>query len=164
MNARSDKRGRAAMALIDAILFAVFIALCFQLASPAIRAARYRDQDQAVGREARAIYDAFLKYRERNGEFPDEHADPAFDPATFEPLRRRGYYDGAIGGLVANGRIDACDAPDDQGPNREFWIEMTLATDPSVRILIAKSDDAPLGRGNWVDGAFIVRDGKMGRL
>lgn len=96
--------------------------------------------------------------------YPDEHGNPPFNPATLEPLRRRGYYTGAIGKYLVDGRIDAYDAPDDQGPNHEFWIEMTLASDPSVRILIARSDDAPLGRGTWTDGVFVVRDGRLEAL
>jgi hypothetical protein len=157
-------RGRTVRVLIDAALVLVLVGLCVQIASAAIRISRRHEQVQAVGPEARALYGAFTRYRERNGMYPDEHANPPFNLATFEPLRRRGYYHGAIGTYLLDGHIDAYDAPDDQGPNREFWMEMTLASDPSVRILIARSDDAPLSRGRWIDGVFVVRDGKLERL
>ena len=76
-------------------------------------------------------------------------------------MTKRGYYRGLLLKRMRGNRADAYDSPDDQGRNREFWIEMTLAQDPSIRILIAKSDDAPLSGGRWVEGAFIYRDGDL---
>ena len=77
------------------------------------------------------------------------------------PLSRRGYYKGGITQFLLNQRIDAYDSPDDKGNNREFWVEMTLKRDPSIRFLVAHSDDAPLGGGVWRDGVFIYRGGKL---
>jgi hypothetical protein len=150
--------------LIDGILFAVLVVLSVQIASSTVHRSRQREKVEAVEKEARALYGAFQTYRDRNGAYPDEHGNPPFDPFTFEPLRRRGYYRGTIGRYLLEGRIDAFDAPDDQGPNHEFWLEMTLAADPSVRILIARSDNAPVSRGIWTDGVFVVRDGKIEQL
>jgi len=164
VSAPGQASSRASRGMIDAILFAVLVVLCVKIASATMRSSEQRAQVQAIGHEARALYDAFQSYRERNGGYPDERADPPFDPATFEPLRRRGYYHGSIGTYILNGRIDAFDAPDDQGPNHEFWLELTLASDPSVRILIARSDDAPVSRGDWSDGVFVVRDGHLEKL
>lgn len=154
-------RARTAMNLV---LFAVLVVLCVPIAAPAMRASKRREQVAAVAPEARALYEAFRTYRDRNGVFPDVHGTPPFDAATFEPLRRRGYYHGSIGNFLLGGRIDAYDAPDDKGTDHEFWMEMTLAADPGVRILIASSNSAPLGRGKWTDGVFVVCDGTMVRL
>jgi hypothetical protein len=145
---------------VDVTLAIILVAVCSQLALPTIRAARRRDALQPLAHEAHALYAAFQQYHARNGEFPDIDGTPAFDPDTLEPLRRRGYYGGKLDEFLVGGRIDAYDAPDDRGPNGEFWIEMTLASDPDVRVLIATSDDAPLGRGIWTDGVFIVRAGR----
>ena len=38
---------------------------------------------------------------------------------------------------------------------------MTLKRDPSIRLLVARSDDAPLSGGVWLDGVFIYRDGRL---
>jgi hypothetical protein len=149
---------------IDLALAITLVAVCSQIALPAIQAARRREALQPVAQEAHALYSAFMKYRERNGSFPDVTSDPPFDPDTFEPLRRRGYYTGKLSNYLLGGRIDAFDAPDDRGVNHEFWIEMTLASDPNVRILIASSDNAPLGRGSWADGVYLVRGGRMEAL
>mgnify|MGYP001310854280 CR=1 FL=1 len=148
----------------DIVLALVLVALCSQQLVPAIHAARRREALEPVSREAHALYSAFINYRERNGSFPDVHSDPPFEPDTFEPLRRRGYYSGKLADYLLGGRIDAFDAPDDRKLNDEFWIEMTLASDPDDRLLIASSDDAPLGRGTWTDGVFLVRGGRMEAL
>jgi hypothetical protein len=148
----------------DIVLALVLVAMCSQYVVPAIQASRRREELEPVAREAHALYAALMKYRERNGSFPDAHSDPPFEPGTFEPLRRRGYYSGKLADYVEGGHIDAFDAPDDREPNHEFWMEMTLASDPNDRILIASSDDAPLGRGTWLDGVFLVHGGRMEAL
>ena len=38
---------------------------------------------------------------------------------------------------------------------------MTLAAEPSIRFVVARSDNAPLGSGAWLDGAYILRDGRL---
>jgi hypothetical protein len=38
---------------------------------------------------------------------------------------------------------------------------MTLDFDPTVRFLVADSDNAPLGGGNYMDGVFMYRDGTL---
>jgi type II secretory pathway pseudopilin PulG len=160
----TEARGRAARALLDGALGVLLLALGVQLAVAAVHRARRQEQVGEVGKEAKALYAALQSYRERNGAYPDTHGNPPFEPATLEPLCRRGYYQGSIGRYLRDGRIDAYDAPDDQGPNREFWMEMTLASDPGVRLVIARSDDAPSGGGIWLDGVFVVRDGALERL
>jgi hypothetical protein len=162
--AAQPARGGTVRTLVDAVLLVLLVGLSVQIAFAAHRTAKRREQVQAIGAEAKALYAAFQSYRERNGVYPDEHARPPFDPVTFEPLRRRGYYHGAIDAFLLNGRVDGYDAPDDQGPDHEFWMEMTLASDPSVRILIARSDNAPSSRGTWIDGVFVWRDGKLEQL
>ena len=146
--------------LLDVALFCAFVLLCWQIVTPVLERARRKDELHLVSLEAHALYDAFQSYYNLNRRYPDPVNAPRFDPATLEPLRRRGYYRGSIERFLAGGQVDAYDSPSDQEPNREFWLEMSLASDPSVRILIARSDDAPLGQGNWMDGVFIVRGGK----
>jgi hypothetical protein len=80
---------------------------------------------------------------------------------SLDPLRKRGYYRGSLTSHVLNHRVDAYDSPDDLGPNREFWIEMSLRSDPSVRVLVACSDDAPSSGGSWRDGVYVLRDGVL---
>jgi len=111
--------------------------------------------------EAGEIHRAFQAYHERLGNYPNSHASPSIDEGTLDPLRRRGYYTGHINGVLLNGRVDAYQSPDDQGLNQEFWVEMTLERDPSIRLLVTRSDDAPMGGGEWLDGVFIYRNGRL---
>lgn len=122
------------------------------------RAAR-EGELRAVTLEAESLYAAFERYHERNGEFPRSWVAPAFELDSFEPFRKRGYYDGGLPAKLRNRRADAYGSPDDRGPNQEFWLELSLARDPSVRVLVASSDDAPLGGGDWHDGVYVFRDG-----
>jgi hypothetical protein len=41
---------------------------------------------------------------------------------------------------------------------------MTLAYDPSVRFLIADSDNAPLAGGDYMDGIYLYKNGVLHAL
>jgi hypothetical protein len=72
-----------------------------------------------------------------------------------------GYYDGRVASKLVGGQLDGYDSPDDAGLNQEFWVEMTLVYDPSIRFLVADSNDAPLGGGDYFDGIYLFRDGVL---
>ena len=152
---------KAAGVLLDLFLFCVFAVLCILIARDGLESVKERDRIRAAYAEAKKLYEGFQRYHERNRAYPEPDVEPRFDAATLEPLRRRGYYRGDLDKYLVEGRIDAYDSPDDQGENREFWAEMTLAGDPKVRILVARSDDAPMSRGRWMDGVFVLRGGKV---
>jgi len=130
----------------------------------AVRSANVGADVRAIGVEATALYRAFEQFHERNREYPADYHGARFDLATLDPLRRRGYYRGSIGTKLLGGTVDAFGSPDDRGVNQEFWVEMTLASDPSIRFVVAKSDDAPSSGGEWLDGVYVYRHGKLERL
>lgn len=146
---------------IDLILLLSIVFIGGLIARSAMDSARRQSELKYAVSEARTLHEGLTRYRERNGSYPNAFTTPRFEPETLEPLRRKGYYDGGILTVLQAGRVDAYDSPDDEGLNREFWIEMTLAGDPSVRILVASSDDAPLSDGTWSDGVFVYRDGVL---
>lgn len=127
----------------------------------AMRSAHVGADISVVSNEARQLHAALVRFHEQNGYFP---ASDVFDRASAEPLKRRGYYEGAVSKRLAAGAIDAYVVTAGDGQPREFWLEMSLARDPSVRFLVSRSDDAPLGGGAWRDGAFIHRDGELKAL
>ena len=88
-------------------------------------------------------------------------ANPSFPLDTFEPLVSLQLYDGRVGSRLHNGRADGYGSPDDQGINQEFWLEFSLAYDPTVRFLVSDSDNAPLSGGKYYDGIYLFRDGVM---
>lgn len=159
--AQRSRAGGPARALLDLGLLLSVLYVGFLLGASAADAANERAELRIVRAEARALYRAFQSYNDRNHGYPNSHAEPRFDPATLDPLSRRGYYRGTLTAHLHRRRVDAYESPDDRGPNREFWLEMTLAADRSVRLLVAVSDDAPLGGGEWRDGVFLFRDGRL---
>jgi len=152
---------RIARGTIDTVLAAALLYMIYLIGSSAVDAANRRTQLRLLVAEAHTLYDAMHVYSERNHGFPATYSESRFDPETFDPLRKRGYYEGSISSHLYNARADAYDSPDDLGPNREFWVELTLKSDPSVRVLVARSDDAPIGGGSWRDGVFVYRDGVL---
>jgi len=139
---------------------ALIAVVCLSLVE-ATRSANLEADLRIARTEAEALQQALQAYHERHGSYPNSHASPRIDEGTLDPLRRRGYYTGHINSVLLNGRVDAYQSPDDQGLNQEFWVEMTLKRDPSIRLLVARSDDAPLSGGVWLDGVFIYRDGRL---
>lgn len=146
---------------IDLILLLSIVFIGGLTIRSGLDSARTRAELKYAVAEAQSLYDGLARYHEINHVYPSTYATPRFETDTFEPLRRKGYYDGGIVSVLQAGRVDAYDSPDDQGLNHEFWIEMTLAGDPSVRLLVARSDDAPLSGGDWADGVFVYRDGEL---
>jgi len=159
---------RVVRATLDVVLLAGILFFGRSLYRPAMGAAGVdadvKSDVETVEREARALHEAFARYFERNGRFPNAWAEPCFDEVSLDPLRELGYYTGLINSKLLEGRIDAYDSPDDRGTNAEYWIEMTLASDPAIRFVVARSDDAPLAGGRWLDGAYLVRNGSLDPL
>jgi hypothetical protein len=158
---RKHRLPRLVRAALDVVLAAGLVYIGSLLVSTATGAAERREQLRMVRTEARELYRAFNAYYERNRGYPNAWVEPRFDVASLDPLQRRGYYRGHLLANLHRNRADAYDSPDDTGPNHEFWLELSLACDASIRVVIANSDDAPLGGGKWLDGVFVYRDGVL---
>jgi len=145
-------------------LFVLIAALLGAAANSAIRFANIRADIDIVRDEARGLYESFEKYYARHSIYPPSYTQRPFDLETLDPLTNRGYYRGHLTTKLRERRVDAYESPDDRGQNQEFWIEMTLARDPSIRILVTKSDDAPMAGGVWLDGVYLFRNGSLEQL
>jgi len=156
---RTRSSGRLKRAAIDLLLLAVIAYLGHWIVSSAVASSNAKASLLVVEQEAQLLYESFDRYYERHRVFPGSHREPQFDLLTLDPLRKRGYYSGTLPRNLLDARIDAYESPDDQGSNREFWLEMTLADDPSIRILVARSNDAPMAGGVWCDGVYVYRNG-----
>jgi len=146
---------------LDGILVLALVYMLYLIGAAAVERAHTRTQLRVLTAEARTLYDALDRYNKRNHGYPTTHGESPFDLQTLDPLRKRGYYRGSLTTHVIDRRVDAYESPDDEGPNREFWVEMSLRSNPSIRILVARSDDAPLGGGTWREGVFVFRDGAL---
>jgi hypothetical protein len=136
---------------LDGLLALLLFGLVVLLAAEAWDVAHGRAERRAVTAEARALYDALEQYRTRHGAYPGATEPPGLAPASLEPLRRRGYYHGFLPAKLLGRQIDAYAA----NAAGEFWLEMTLEADPDVRILVARSDEAPMSAGSWREGVFV---------
>ena len=146
---------------IDLLLLLAWIAAVVCLIVSLLHSSDLKAQRQATEKEARRLYTAFVEFYERTGEYPNAYAGIRFDPESLDPLRRRGYYGGHLPNRLLQHRVDGYDSPDDRGLNQEFWLEMTLADDLSTRYVVARSDNAPLGGGKWLDGVYVSRRGRL---
>jgi prepilin-type N-terminal cleavage/methylation domain-containing protein len=142
----------------------IVIAIVGILAAVAILVGRHytaKAHYAVVLSECDKVYKAFSLFYMDNEMFPNATSNPAFQLDTFNPLRSQGYYNGNITTRLRNGRADSFDSPDDQGANQEFWLQLTLDADPNVRFVVAQSDNAPLGGGQWLEGVYVFRDGVL---
>ena len=81
--------------------------------------------------------------------------------ATWVGLKVAATAQWATNGQPLDGKADGYDSPDDVGVNQEYWLEMTLAVDTSIRFLVADSDNAPLAGGDYYHGIFLFLDGQL---
>jgi prepilin-type N-terminal cleavage/methylation domain-containing protein len=147
--------------LVELLVVVAIIAVLSMIAAATMRDALVRSHIGAAATDAHAIYVAFKRYHVDNNMYPNASSDPSFQLDSFEPLVSMGYYDGRLSSRLLGGQADGYDSPDDQGSNREFWLEFTLAYEPSVRFLVSDSDDSPMGGGEYYDGIFMFRDGVL---
>ena len=144
--------------LLELLVVTAIIAVLSAIAIPLMQEAVLRANVSAVATDATAIHVAFKRYHVDFSEYPETGA---FGLASFEPLVALDYYDGRVAPKLVADQADGYDAPDDSGVNQEFWLEMSLKIEPTVRFLVADSDDALLGGGSYYDGVFLFRDGVL---
>jgi prepilin-type N-terminal cleavage/methylation domain-containing protein len=144
--------------LIELLIVTLILAVLSMIAIPLMLDALNRARVSSLATDARAVYLAFQQYYVDASFYPDSGT---FALDTFEPLVSQGYYTGTVGGLLVAGQADGYDSPDS---GAEFWLEMSLASNPSVRFLVAHSDDAPLGSGDYHDGIYYFYDGVLTQI
>jgi prepilin-type N-terminal cleavage/methylation domain-containing protein len=156
-----DMGNQKGFSLLELLVVVATIAILTAIAIPLMRDAILRAHISAAATDAKAIYVAFKRHHMDTNMYPYASTAPAFQLDTFEPLISMGYYDGRLTTRLVDQQADAYDSPDDNGVNQEFWLEVSLAYDPTVRFLISDSDDAPLAGGEYMDGIFLYRKGVL---
>jgi hypothetical protein len=128
---------------------------------PTLKVALVRAQVGAMAAEGRTVHTAFKKFFVDQSMYPNAVTNPAFNLATFEPLVSAGYYDGRVTERLLGDQADGYDSPADTGQNQEFWLEMTLKADPTIRFLVVDSDNSLLGAGTHYDGVYMFSNGVL---
>jgi prepilin-type N-terminal cleavage/methylation domain-containing protein len=147
--------------LIELLIVVAIIGILMGIAVPMLHRAVIRAEISAIGAEAKTLYTAFSQHFIDQDNYPNASNAPAFKLDTFEPLVTFGYYNGKLMSKLQSRQADAYDSPDDQSSNHEFWLEMTLRRDPSIRFLVADSDNAPLSGGKYMNGIFLYQNGVL---
>ena len=154
-------RNEKGFSILEVLIVLAIIGILTSIAIPELFNAKIRAQVNTVSAESKSLLTGFKQYYLDWGAYPNSVSDPAFDLTTFDPVRSAGFYNGTMINLLQNERADSYDSPDDTGPNQEFWLEMTLQSDPSVRFVVADSNDAPLSGGAILDGVYVYIDGTL---
>ena len=149
--------------IIELLVVVAIIAIIVAIAIPLLQDAMLRANISAAAADGQALHTAFKRFHVDNSMYPYALSAPAFELDTFEPLMNMGYYSGTPGARMLGDRADSFDSPDDEGLNQEYWLEFTLAYDPTVRFVVADSDNAPLAGGQYIDGVYVYRYGVLSR-
>jgi prepilin-type N-terminal cleavage/methylation domain-containing protein len=144
---------------VELLIVVAIIAVLSAIALPELQQAKVRAETRALAQDCRTVHTAFKEYFIDHGTYPTEAGAGAFDLVSFEPLRQEGYFRGGVASKLLGDQADAYDAPNDAGQDQEFWLEMTLQNDPTIRFLVADSDDAPLAGGDAFDGIAVFKNG-----
>ncbi len=138
------------------MIVTVILGVVAMIASRGWDKVRLAAELRAVRVEARHLYDAFQDYYAGNYRYPSDRGKTRFNTSSFAPLR----YQGNLAQHLEAGRIQRYGAPDDRGPDQEFWAIMTLELDSRYQYIVASSDDAPRSGGRWIEGVEILKDGR----
>jgi prepilin-type N-terminal cleavage/methylation domain-containing protein len=155
MNARDG------FTLVELMIVTVVIGLLASLAAPKFKDVQVKAHLNSIVADGKLLYTGFEEFYSDGYMYPNATSNPFFNLVTFEPLRSMGYYQGNMLDRLNNGQADSYDSPDDQGPNQEFWVLVTLKIDPSYKVVIASSDNAPLAGGAWLEGVYTFKDGVL---
>ncbi len=150
--------------LVEVMVVMLILFIIAGMMIPLMRSAILRAHVGAMAADAKSIHLAFKRFYIDNDMYPNADDDPSFQLDTFEPLVGEGYYDGRVAGKLEGDQADGYDSPDDQGLNQEFWLELTLKYNPNIRFLIADSNNAPLGEGDFYDGIYMYKGGVLAPL
>jgi prepilin-type N-terminal cleavage/methylation domain-containing protein len=154
-------RREAGFTMIELLIVVGIIGILSAIAVPLFQRALLKSQKAAMAADARAVYDAFMRYYTDNSFFPSTSspATRAFNLSTMSPLTTGGYVKqpGAITSKLRNNQFTAYDSPNAGSSDTQFWVVMTNKKNPSLVVLVANTNQYPSSMGTWYDGIFFIQ-------
>lgn len=150
MTMRDAEKG---FSLLELLIVVATVMILMAIAIPSFSDALKRANTASLSTDAKALYVAVKQYYIDNNTYP---VTTGFSLNTLEPLVGMGYYTGGVQSRLVAGQADGY-----MGSADEFWLEMTLDFDPSIRFLVANSQNAPMAGGAFHDGVFLYVDGVL---
>ncbi len=157
----ANPRNKRGFTLIELMIVTVIVAILAGLAGVQFRGVQVKAHLASVVADGRILFHGLEEFYTLNYAYPNASSNPAFNLVTFEPLRSLVGYQGSINARLVNGQADAYDSPDDQGENQEWWVQLSLAIEPSIQVVIAVSDNVALNPGVWMEGVYTFENGVM---
>lgn len=179
MRQSSQRHGQKGFTLIELIIVVAIIGIIAAIAIPQYFSYREKSERAVIISDCKAIFRGFIVYYIENDEYPwaSTPAPQKFDLATFAPLTNRGLMGMDIGlelninNLKKNldgNAAEAYDSPDEPlGTNQTFYLVLPWAKDPDTKFVVAQSEDVLqadgtlIDNGNWMDGVYVVKNGKI---
>lgn len=177
-----NRTGQKGFTLLELIVVSAIIGVLAAIAIPQYTRYRANAEKAAMVSDCRSLYRAMVVFFLEHEEYPykDPWADDPpmqFDLNSFGPLTLSNY----MGGIpfdtdierfrdnLVGRKAEKFDSPDDTlGDNQEFYIVLPWAKDPSIKFVVASSDNVLYGDdttlvdgGNWLDGVYITKNGEI---
>jgi prepilin-type N-terminal cleavage/methylation domain-containing protein len=168
--------------LLELLVVVAIIGALAGIAIPQYNSLREKGERASIISECGSIYRMLIVYFIEYDGYPNATVSPpgeppVFDLTTLSPISNPAYMGGSKPDIdvplfmkkFQNNKAEAYDSPDDTlGTNQEFYLVLAWAKDPSIKYVIAQSDDVFYGdgstkvdNGNWVDGIYATKGGEI---
>ena len=172
------QKNQKGFTLIELIVVTTILTVLAAIAIPQYVSFKEKGEIASMVSDCRSLYRAFVIFYLEHEEYP--YALTAneflFDKQTFKPLTVSGLmggvpFDISIEGFwdrLSGREAEKFDSPDDTlGSNQEFYVVLPWAKDPTIKFVVAASDNVvyadgtSVDGGNWIDGVYITRGGTI---
>ncbi len=175
------RKAQKGFTLLELIVVVLIIGALAAIAIPQYTRYRGNAEKASMISDCRSLYRGLVIFYLEHEEYP--YKDPwgddppmQFNLSSFGPLTLPNYMGGIpldIDIEIFRDKLDGrqaekFDSPDDTlGMNQEFYIILPWYKDPTIKFVVASSDDVayedgtPVAGGNWIDGVFITKGGSI---
>ena len=147
---------------METLLALAIVGLLAATAIPVYQGATAKAQRMALAADMTELYSAFMRYNIDHGRFPTDSGAGAFNTSTVSPLTTEGYFRSveSLQRKLTNNRILFYWAPDWNGPDSDFIVLATSASEPNVYVYAMHYD---FGGVFAYDGVYFLIDGQLVR-